>query len=746
MPLLLQARITALSFEEARYRHFRAKELRCGTLQKAWDQVNADDATQATRRLFARTVGQVVEIHALEHTFDAWLRMPARPKAPALPARPKAADEYDPRSLDLGMRLAQRVLDDRTARSRLRRWAAVAKRSSPTEPSVAVVAGDLADGMAMQCGLIALGRSLKRRRRGDAFRRWAARPTRVIVRLATRLASSLLRRRFMAWRRADNTQGLESALFEAQRTLDARRCLGALDDAWRRRRRERLRRVLGRWRASGAGGAAAVEALTQERDAARAEASATLTLLGAATASRDAGAEDAAQKLRGELEAITAERDAAKSELATATAALEAARASFGDAAAADVAAAQELRGELEARTAERDAARAGSGDAAAAADEKIERAREAADEVRADAVRRAVAAADARAEEARSELQTKLDAERRDALDEQARTLGARHAEDLDQARESVGDGFEGMANMLRNEIADLKIQLESARAEATETTATAADARSLDRRRSLVALDVSFKRRRREHARRGFLRLGEAGRAKDQMRTRLSALSDACERRRRDRMRRVLVKLTTTGADGALKAARNAWARGNVSRRIADAKRSAFTSLRCRTLEAALAVECSRAERAVGALSAAEFAAIDSVARRERSDAAAAYAQATALHADTALATAVAMRDEAAAASGEQVQNAADAEERASTERARLEQLLVDAKMEIVHLMAAQDAVQPSERLQMSSAPPSEASELGEAPPQLPPRSRVGRFKSAAASFASRSRGREK
>jgi len=744
MPLLLQARITALSFEEARYRHFRAKELRCGTLQKAWDQVNADDATQATRRLFARTVGQVVEIHALERTFDVWLRMPARLKAPALPARPKAADEYDPRSLDLGKRLAQRVLDDRTARSRLRRWAAVAKRSSPTEPSVAVVAGDLADGMATQCGLITLGRSLKRRRRGDAFRRWAARPARVIVRLATRLASSLLRRRFMAWRRADNTQGLESALFEAQRTLDARRCLGALDDAWRRRRRERLRRVLGRWRASSAGGAAAVEALTQERDAARAEASATLTLLGTATASRDAGAEDAAQKLRGELEAITAERDTAREQLATATAALEAARASFGDAAAADVAAAQELRGELEARTAERDAARASSGDAAAAADEKIERAREAADEARADAVRRAVAAADVRAEEARSALQTKLDAERRDALDEQARTLGTRHAEDLDQARESVGDGFEGMANMLRNEIADLKIQLESARAEATETTA--ADARSLDRRRSLVALGASFKRRRREYARRGFLRLGEAGRAKDQMRTRLSALSDACERRRRDRMRRVLVKLTTTGADGALKAARDAWARGNVSRRLADAKRSAFTSLRCRTLEAALAVECSRAERAVGALSAAEFAAIDSVARRERSDAAAAYAQATALHADTALATAVAMRDEAAAASGEQVQNAADAEERASTERARLEQLLVDAKMEIVHLMAAQDAVQPSGRLQMSSAPPSEASELGEAPPQLPPRSRVGRFKSAAASFASRSRGREK
>ena len=91
-----------------------------------------------------------------------------------------------------------------------------------------------------------------------------------------------------------------------------------------------------------------------------------------------------------------------------------------------------------------------------------------------------------------------------------------------------------------------------------------------------------------------------------------------------------------------------------------------------------------------------------------------------------------------------------AALAEERASTERARLEQLLVDAKMEIVHLKAAMDAIQPSERAsQYSSAPPSEASELGEAPPTLPPRSRVGRLKSAAASaraFASRRSGREK
>jgi hypothetical protein len=68
----------------------------------------------------------------------------------------------------------------------------------------------------------------------------------------------------------------------------------------------------------------------------------------------------------------------------------------------------------------------------------------------------------------------------------------------------------------------------------------------------------------------------------------------------------------------------------------------------------------------------------------------------------------------------------------------------------MEIVHLKAAMDAVQPSERAsQYSSAPPSEASELGEAPPTLPPRSRVGRLKSAAASaraFASRRSGREK
>ena len=246
------------------------------------------------------------------------------------------------------------------------------------------------------------------------------------------------------------------------------------------------------------------------------------------------------------------------------------------------------------------------------------------------------------------------------------------------------------------------------------------------------------------------GFLKLGDAGRANEQMRTKLSALSDACERRRRDRMRRVLARLTTSGADGALKAARNAWARGNVSRRLEDSKRKAFYRMRCGTLEKALASERRRADTVAGAVSAAEFTALDASARRERSDAAAASSQAAAARADAALARAVADAAEAAAASGEQVQNAALAEERASTERARLEQLLVDAKMEIVHLKAAMDAIQPSERAsQYSSAPPSEASELGEAPPTLPPRSRVGRLKSAAASaraFASRRPGREK
>ena len=208
---------------------------------------------------------------------------------------------------------------------------------------------------------------------------------------------------------------------------------------------------------------------------------------------------------------------------------------------------------------------------------------------------------------------------------------------------------------------------------------------------------------------------------------------------------MRRVLARLTTSGADGALKAARNAWARGNVSRRLEDSKRKAFYRMRCLTLEKALSFERSRADTVAGEVSAAEFTALDASARRERSDAAAASSQAAAARADAALARAVADAAEAAAASGEQVQNAALAEERASTERARLEQLLVDAKMEIVHLKAAMDAIQPSERAsQYSSAPPSEASELGEAPPTLPPRSRVGRLKSAAASaraFASRS-----
>ena len=55
----------------------------------------------------------------------------------------------------------------------------------------------------------------------------------------------------------------------------------------------------------------------------------------------------------------------------------------------------------------------------------------------------------------------------------------------------------------------------------------------------------------------------------------------------------------------------------------------------------------------------------------------------------------------------------------------------------MEIVHLKAAMDAIQPSER---ASRPLVGAAlggvELGEAPPTLPPRSRVGRLKSAAAS----------
>ena len=140
MPLLLQARITSVSFEEARYRHYRAQQRREGALQKAAAQVRQrapspfdEDAAQATRRLFARTVAQVVEIHALERTFDAWRSLEARPKAPpTLPARPVtngAPDEakYDPRALDLGARLAQRVLDDRISRSRLQQWSSINK-------------------------------------------------------------------------------------------------------------------------------------------------------------------------------------------------------------------------------------------------------------------------------------------------------------------------------------------------------------------------------------------------------------------------------------------------------------------------------------------------------------------------------------------------------------------------------------------------------------------------------------------
>ena len=276
MPLLLQARITSVSFEEARYRHYRAQQRRGGALQKAAAQVRQrapspfdEDAAQATRRLFARTVAQVVEIHALERTFDAWRSLEARPKAPpTLPARPPsngAPDEakYDPRALDLGARLAQRVLDDRLSRSRLQQWSSITKRpaspalssltedfvvvedappppppiESPVSPALSDQRRELADVIAKNCGIVALCRSLSRRRRADAFRRWASR------------------------HRTEHANGLESALFEAQRTLDARRTLVALDDAWRRRRRERLRRVIGIWRAlSAAGNVAAAEA------------------------------------------------------------------------------------------------------------------------------------------------------------------------------------------------------------------------------------------------------------------------------------------------------------------------------------------------------------------------------------------------------------------------------------------------------------------------------------------------------
>ena len=176
---------------------------------------------QATRRLFARTVAQVVEIHALERTFDAWRSLEARPKAPpSLPARPPS--KYDPRALDLGARLAQRVLDDQQARSRLRQWSSLTKRpaspalssltedfvvvedaappppppiESPVSPALSDQRRELADVIAKNCGIVALCRSLSRRRRADAFKRWAS------------------------CHRTEHTNGLESALFEAIRVL-----------------------------------------------------------------------------------------------------------------------------------------------------------------------------------------------------------------------------------------------------------------------------------------------------------------------------------------------------------------------------------------------------------------------------------------------------------------------------------------------------------------------------------------------
>ena len=142
--------------------------------------------------------------------------------------------------------------------------------------------------------MVALCRSLSRRRRADAFKRWASR------------------------HRAEHTNGLESALFEAQRTLDARRTLVALDDAWRRRRRERLRRVLGTWRAlSSAGNIAAAEALRDELDDTREQ-------LGKVAGARRGesgrgGGGDAPRRAR----SVTEERDAAREELATAATRLE---------------------------------------------------------------------------------------------------------------------------------------------------------------------------------------------------------------------------------------------------------------------------------------------------------------------------------------------------------------------------------------------------------------------------------------
>ena len=97
---------------------------------------------------------------------------------------------------------------------------------------------------------------------------------------------------------------------------------------------------------------------------------------------------------------------------------------------------------------------------------------------------------------------------------------------------------------------------------------------------------------------------------------------------------MRRVLARLTTSGADGALKAARNAWARGNVSRRLEDSKRKAFYRMRCGTLEKALASERRRADT-VAAPCLLPSLRHRRLARRERSDAAAASSQAAAARA---------------------------------------------------------------------------------------------------------------
>ena len=49
MPLLLQARITSVSFEEARYRHYRARQRSGGALQKAAAQVRQGRRRRSTR-------------------------------------------------------------------------------------------------------------------------------------------------------------------------------------------------------------------------------------------------------------------------------------------------------------------------------------------------------------------------------------------------------------------------------------------------------------------------------------------------------------------------------------------------------------------------------------------------------------------------------------------------------------------------------------------------------------------------